>query len=55
MKSLIILPSYNEKLNNVKKIITALKKTSKESDILVVDDNSPDGTARLVENFTNHK
>ena len=50
MKSLIILPSYNE-ARNVEKIITALKKTSKESDILVVDDNSPDGTARLVEDL----
>lgn len=51
--ALIIIPTYNEK-ENIEKIIRAI--FSQESrdfgiDILVVDDNSPDGTAKIVSNL----
>ena len=45
--SLIIIPTYNEK-ENIKSIIEAIFALDKDFDILVVDDNSPDGTAGIV-------
>ncbi len=45
--TLVIIPTYNEK-ENVEKIIKATFAQDKNFDILVVDDNSPDGTAALV-------
>ena len=50
MKSdaLVIIPTYNEK-ENIAAIIQATFKQEKEFDVLVVDDNSPDGTATIVE------
>ncbi|HDT14962.1 MAG TPA: polyprenol monophosphomannose synthase [Firmicutes bacterium] len=47
MKVLAVIPTYNEK-ENIKKMIAMIKKTVKDIDILVVDDNSPDGTANAV-------
>lgn len=44
----IILPTYNEK-ENIEKIIEAILQQVKDAEILVVDDNSPDGTWRIVE------
>ena len=49
MKKLIILPTYNE-AKNISKTIDILLSLDIELDILVVDDNSPDGTADLVKN-----
>lgn len=47
MKRLIIIPTYNEK-ENVVKMIRHLMSMSEDFDLLIVDDGSPDGTARLV-------
>ncbi len=47
MKSIIIIPTYNE-LNNVQKLIPLLNELYPEMDILIVDDNSPDGTGDFV-------
>ena len=46
--ALIILPTYNEK-ENIENIIRAIFSLKKKFDILVVDDNSPDGTYKIVE------
>jgi len=49
----IIIPTYNES-QNILNLITAIKDNlprSISSEIIVVDDNSPDGTGRLVENY----
>lgn len=54
-KVLVIIPTYNES-ENIKKIIEEiLIHTSNEYlyNVLVVDDNSPDGTARIVEELKN--
>lgn len=54
-KVLIIIPTYNE-AENVIKIIQEILKFSDEYflfNVLIVDDNSPDGTAKLVEDFKN--
>jgi dolichol-phosphate mannosyltransferase len=44
---LVIIPTYNEK-GNVQNIIRAVMELEAPFDVLVVDDNSPDGTADLV-------
>ncbi|WP_299015279.1 polyprenol monophosphomannose synthase [uncultured Polaribacter sp.] len=46
--SLVIIPTYNEK-ENIESIIRAVFKEEKKFAILIVDDNSPDGTATIVE------
>ncbi|HNQ59980.1 MAG TPA: polyprenol monophosphomannose synthase [Bacteroidales bacterium] len=45
--SLVIIPTYNEK-ENIERIIRKVFSLEPAFDILVVDDNSPDGTARIV-------
>ena len=45
--SLVIIPTYNEK-ENIHLIIDAVFGLEKQFDILIVDDNSPDGTAEIV-------
>ena len=45
--ALVIIPTYNEK-ENIEAIIRAVFNQEKEFHILVVDDNSPDGTASIV-------
>lgn len=54
-KSLIIIPTYNE-IDNIEKVLNALINLKIPNlDILVIDDNSPNGTADLIERYTkNH-
>ncbi|MCD4777152.1 MAG: polyprenol monophosphomannose synthase [Candidatus Aegiribacteria sp.] len=47
---LIIVPTYNE-VDNISRLIPALLDLSVKPDILVVDDNSPDGTGDAVLEF----
>jgi len=56
-RTLVIIPTYNEADNIIKIILEVLKNSSPENEfnILVVDDNSPDGTAGLVEEMKNDK
>jgi len=49
-KALVIIPTYNEK-ENIKNIINAVFNLPVAFDVLIVDDNSPDGTATIVESF----
>ncbi|MFO8015816.1 MAG: glycosyltransferase, partial [Candidatus Woesearchaeota archaeon] len=39
----IIIPTYNE-AGNIKKLIDGITKAYKNSEIIIVDDNSPDMT-----------
>jgi dolichol-phosphate mannosyltransferase len=48
--SLVIIPTYNEK-ENIEKIIRFVFALEKEFHILVVEDNSPDGTADIVKSL----
>ncbi len=49
MKILVIIPTYNEK-NNVENILKAVFNLNIDGlEILIVDDNSPDGTGEIVE------
>lgn len=47
MKGLVIIPTFNESAN-IKKIVPTVLKQDKDVYVLVVDDNSPDGTAKTV-------
>jgi dolichol-phosphate mannosyltransferase len=48
MRTLVVLPTYNEILN-VEPMLRALRKVVPLCDVLVVDDGSPDGTAKLAD------
>lgn len=47
-KTLVIIPTYNEAENIVKLLDDIFSRYPEKLDILVIDDNSPDGTAGLV-------
>lgn len=51
MKIIIILPTYNESENIEKLINKIFSLNIPNLEILVVDDNSPDGTANIVKNL----
>ena len=48
MKSLIIVPTYNE-LENIRRLLPELMALGPDIRVLVVDDNSPDGTGKLAD------
>ena len=48
MKSLIIVPTYNE-LENIRRLLPELMTLDPDIRVLVVDDNSPDGTGKLAD------
>ena len=47
MKSIVIIPTYNE-ADGIEAVLDAVLREAPDVDVLVVDDNSPDGTATLV-------
>jgi dolichol-phosphate mannosyltransferase len=52
MKSLVIIPTYNER-ENIQKIIPAVLEFNPEVNVLVVDDSSPDKTGEEVQKLRN--
>tara|TARA_X000001036_G_scaffold82212_2_gene74021 strand:+ start:1074 stop:1787 length:714 start_codon:yes stop_codon:yes gene_type:complete len=53
-KTLIVIPTYNE-INNISELIDKIMDDQKHSDILFVDDNSPDGTGDLLKEISKEK
>ena len=49
MRKIVIIPTYNEK-ENISLMIKKVFSLKEEFDILIIDDNSPDGTAQIVKN-----
>ena len=47
MKSVVVIPTYNE-ADNIGRIVPAVLERDPDISVLVVDDNSPDGTAAIV-------
>lgn len=47
-RTLVIIPTYNE-AENIKPIVSRVRAAVPEADILVADDNSPDGTGKLAD------
>ncbi|TQS40314.1 polyprenol monophosphomannose synthase [Cryptosporangium phraense] len=54
MATLCVIPTYNE-AETIVPLLTALLTTAPDVDVLVVDDGSPDGTARLVERLAGER
>ena len=50
MKTLVVLPTYNE-AENILDVLERVRQATAESDVLVVDDGSPDGTADIAEKW----
>lgn len=50
MKTLVISPTYNER-KNISSLIENVFAADSEFHLLIVDDNSPDGTAKIVEDL----
>lgn len=48
MKALIVMPTYNER-ENITLIVEEILRYAPQVDILIVDDNSPDGTGEVAE------
>lgn len=51
MKTLIIIPTYNE-LENLRPILNEIFSFAPQTDVLIVDDNSPDGTGKLADEIS---
>ena len=49
-KSVVIIPTYNE-VENIERLVRNIFSLQRSFDILVVDDNSPDGTAEVVKSL----
>lgn len=47
-RCLVVVPTYNEK-ENIGRLVAEIQQQGPEFDILIVDDNSPDGTGALAE------
>ncbi len=50
MSNLVIIPTYNEK-ENIAGMVNTISQLPVSFDILVIDDNSPDGTGELVKSL----
>lgn len=50
MRKIVVIPTYNEK-ENLEKIAAAVLAVDPEVEVLVVDDNSPDGTGRIADDM----
>jgi dolichol-phosphate mannosyltransferase len=50
VKKIVLIPTYNEK-ENVSAILHAVLILSSDYHVLIIDDNSPDGTADIVESL----
>ncbi len=50
MTNIVVIPTYNE-IENIEAIVKAIFSLPVHFDILIVDDNSPDGTAQKVKNL----
>jgi len=48
VRAVVIIPTYNE-ADNIERFLTQVRQDAPNTDILVVDDNSPDGTAQIAE------
>ncbi len=54
MKLSLVIPTYNEK-DNIQKLIERIQREFKENkingEIIIIDDNSPDGTGKILEDL----
>lgn len=50
-RALVIIPTYNE-AENIQTIVGRLRRANPDVDVLIADDNSPDGTGRLADGLS---
>lgn len=50
MKKLIVIPTYNE-IKNIEELLREIFEVDNEAHVLIVDDNSPDGTGKLIDDL----
>jgi dolichol-phosphate mannosyltransferase len=48
MRTVVVVPTYDE-VDNVDRLLRAIREAVPDADVLIVDDNSPDGTADAAE------
>lgn len=46
--ALVLLPTYNE-IDNLRRVMTRIRTSVPDADVLVLDDDSPDGTGKLAD------
>jgi dolichol-phosphate mannosyltransferase len=51
MRTIVVIPTYNER-DNLEELTARIWQHAADADILVVDDNSPDGTGRLADTLS---
>jgi len=51
MSAIVVVPTYNE-LENVVKLVEAIRNLPEKVHILIVDDNSPDGTGQVADELS---
>src|SRR5215471_9754442 len=52
MNAIVVVPTYNEK-ENIANLVEAIRKLPVSVHVLIVDDNSPDGTGAIADNLSN--
>ena len=48
MRAVVVVPTYNER-ENIESFLRAVREAVPGADVIVVDDNSPDGTGALAD------
>ena len=48
MSSVVVIPTYQE-ADNIERLLRAIRAAVPDLDVIIVDDNSPDGTGKLAE------
>lgn len=51
MRAIAVIPTYNER-DNLPHLVEKLQECANDLDVLIVDDNSPDGTGAVAEEFS---
>ena len=51
---LVILPTYNE-VDNINNFLQSIEELNLELDLLLIDDNSPDKTWKLIQEYSKNK
>jgi len=52
-KILVFTATFNE-LDNIKELVSSIKKQPSDPDVLIIDDNSPDGTSEEIKKLQNN-
>lgn len=53
-RALVVIPTFNER-ENIESVVSSLVDSSENVDVLIVDDNSPDGTGQLADDIANRR